>query len=267
MQVPALPVSAHDRHVPAQAVAQQTPWAQKPELQSVPAPQVAPTGLRPQLPLVQVREGPQSASVWQAVWQVASSPQVNGAHEWLCPVAHVPRPSQRPAEVSVWPAQLGAWQVTPAGYFWQAPAPLQTPSVPQLAAPVSWQSLRGSVPRSAGEQVPNRPEAVQVWQIPAHRVAQQTPSVQKLDPHCPSSVQACPLAKWEGWASGAGALASGIWTKIGPASCPDSVCAPPPQAPTPAASQQTSKRGTCRVGAEGDKLCERSRCFTGYTRE
>jgi len=44
-----VPVSAHDRQFPVHAVLQQTPWAQKPLLHSLPAPHAAPSGLRPQL--------------------------------------------------------------------------------------------------------------------------------------------------------------------------------------------------------------------------
>jgi hypothetical protein len=52
--VPTLPVRAHDWQVPVQAVAQQKPWAQKPELHSAPAPHAAPMGFLPQLPPMQV---------------------------------------------------------------------------------------------------------------------------------------------------------------------------------------------------------------------
>ena len=49
MQVPALDGNAHDLQVPVQAVEQQIPWAQKPELHSTSLPQVPPTGFLPQL--------------------------------------------------------------------------------------------------------------------------------------------------------------------------------------------------------------------------
>jgi len=52
MHEPADPWTAHDLHVPPQSLAQQTPCAQKPESQSPATAQVAPTGLRPQLPEV-----------------------------------------------------------------------------------------------------------------------------------------------------------------------------------------------------------------------
>lgn len=74
-----LPAIAHDMQFPAQAVAQQTPSAQNPELQSVFAAQLAPMGFLPQLPFLQVLPAVQSASVAQVVlhWPVVA--QANGA--------------------------------------------------------------------------------------------------------------------------------------------------------------------------------------------
>ena len=53
VQAPRLPVRAQDVQIPVHGPAQQTPWAQNPLLHSVPAPQDAPRGLRPQLEAVQ----------------------------------------------------------------------------------------------------------------------------------------------------------------------------------------------------------------------
>jgi hypothetical protein len=76
MQVPALPVIAHDLQVPVQVVAQQTPCAQWSDLQSVSTPQLAPGGLGPQLPAVQKLPVPvQSASEEQIVLQDPVAPQ------------------------------------------------------------------------------------------------------------------------------------------------------------------------------------------------
>jgi len=55
--------------LPAQAVLQQTPWAQNPLLHSLPAPQDAPSGLRPQLCAVQTLPEVQSAFVEQLAAQ------------------------------------------------------------------------------------------------------------------------------------------------------------------------------------------------------
>jgi hypothetical protein len=62
VQAPALPVMPHERQRPSQAVMQQVPWAQIPELQSVSAPQLAPIGFLPQLPFRQVAPVAQSMS-------------------------------------------------------------------------------------------------------------------------------------------------------------------------------------------------------------
>lgn len=67
VQAPALPVSPQDLQLPVQAVEQQAPCAQIPELQSASAPQPAPIGFLPQLPLLQVVGAMQSASAVQVV--------------------------------------------------------------------------------------------------------------------------------------------------------------------------------------------------------
>jgi hypothetical protein len=92
-QVPGLPGSAQDMHLPVQAVAQHVPWAQMVLRQSLPAKQLAPSGLRPHDPPVQVPGGAQSASLVQMDLQ-ALTPQVKGKHEADRGVAQVPAPSQ-----------------------------------------------------------------------------------------------------------------------------------------------------------------------------
>ena len=64
-QVPTLPVSEHEVHVPVQAVLQQTLLTQNPDAQSVPAPDGhdPPIGILPQLMLTQVLPAVQSAAV------------------------------------------------------------------------------------------------------------------------------------------------------------------------------------------------------------
>jgi hypothetical protein len=73
-QVPTVPVRLHDRQMPAQAVAQQTPCSQKPELHSPAAPQVAPIGFLPQLPARQVFGLVQSLVAVQVVRQAPPVP-------------------------------------------------------------------------------------------------------------------------------------------------------------------------------------------------
>jgi hypothetical protein len=62
VQVPAVPVSAQDWHVPAQAVAQQKPCSQKPVMHSEGAPQAMPVGFFVQAPATQTLGAVQSAS-------------------------------------------------------------------------------------------------------------------------------------------------------------------------------------------------------------
>ena len=69
-QVPPVPVSEHDMQVPVQAVWQQTPCAQMPLAQSVPAMHAAPRGYLPQLPPVQTFPAEQSAFVLQVALQL-----------------------------------------------------------------------------------------------------------------------------------------------------------------------------------------------------
>ncbi len=113
-QVPVVPVSAHDMHVPVQAVSQQTPCAQKPDWQEAAAVQAAPGGSLPQLPLVQTLGETQSALVVQVALHAAVA-QVNGSHMAVVAGRQVPAPSQVRAWVSVEPVQDGEPQDVPAG--------------------------------------------------------------------------------------------------------------------------------------------------------
>ena len=73
VHVPTEPVRAHDAHVPAQAVVQHTPCAQKFELHWLSAAHVAPTGSLPQLILTQLLGATQSAAaVVQLVLQAVA---------------------------------------------------------------------------------------------------------------------------------------------------------------------------------------------------
>jgi hypothetical protein len=72
-QVPSDAVIAHDRQVPVQAVEQQTPCAQKPELHSLPAAQVEPLGLLPQLVPMHVLGDAQSATTPHMVLQTLAT--------------------------------------------------------------------------------------------------------------------------------------------------------------------------------------------------
>ena len=69
VQVPTVPVMLHAWQVPAQAVAQQTPCAQKPVPHSGPDPQATPTPFLTQLPPMQLNGATQSASAVQVALQ------------------------------------------------------------------------------------------------------------------------------------------------------------------------------------------------------
>ena len=99
-QLPALPMTAHDMQVPAQAVLQQAPCAQIPLAHSLPAPQTAPSFFRPQDPPPQTAGGAQSASAVHVALH-AATPQRNGKQEVAAGVRQVPAPSQLPAGVRV----------------------------------------------------------------------------------------------------------------------------------------------------------------------
>jgi hypothetical protein len=67
VQTPIDGVSAHERQAPVQAVAQQTPWAQLPDRQSVPIEQEPPFIALPQELALQTLGAAQFASDVQAV--------------------------------------------------------------------------------------------------------------------------------------------------------------------------------------------------------
>jgi hypothetical protein len=182
VQVPGDVASAHDRHVPVQAVLQQTPCAQKPLAHSVPSPQTEPGALSPQEPAVQTAGVWQSASAAQLALH-ASAPQRNGKHELAGGVTQAPAPSQVEPGVKVVLGQLGSPHDVPCANFWHAPA-AHMPFVPQLAAAWATQVLDGSgAPVGTSAQVPMAPASAHDLQAPAQAVAQQTPCAQTPEPH------------------------------------------------------------------------------------
>jgi hypothetical protein len=114
MHDPAEPVIAHDLHVPLQSLAQQVPCSQKPESQSPGIAQAAPTGFRPQLPVVHMFDRHCALSV-QVVRQSPVEPQRYGEHDCVAPNAQLPRPSQRDASTRVKPLHDCGKQIVPAG--------------------------------------------------------------------------------------------------------------------------------------------------------
>src|SRR3954470_8010155 len=115
VQVPALPATAHDLHMPVQAVLEQTPCAHVPELQSSLPAQVPPSGRLPQLPALHELGAVQSASTAQVCRHLSSVPHMYGSQG--CPEVglHAPVPLQRNASVMVDPLHEGARHWMPAG--------------------------------------------------------------------------------------------------------------------------------------------------------
>ena len=84
--------------------------------------------------------------------------------------------------------QLSAAQLVFLAYSWQAPAPSHLPLVPQLAAPLSWQVLRGSeFPAATIVHLPIDPASAQLRQPPVQALSQQTPSTHCPDLHSPGA--------------------------------------------------------------------------------
>ncbi len=78
----------------------------------------------------------------------------------------------------------------------QAPAPLQTPVVPQLDAGIDLHWPAGSAPPlGTGVQVPCFPATAHELQLPQLDEPQQTPSVQWPLPQALSALQAAPLGE------------------------------------------------------------------------
>jgi hypothetical protein len=192
-QVPREFASAHDLHVPVQAVSQQTPCSQFAERHSLSAPQATPRALRPHDPLVQTAGEAQSAAEVQAARQTPV-PHRYGKHEVWAGVTHIPDPLQVevPVNIVVPAAQVESAHAVPLAYSWQAPAS-HRPFRPQLAAPWSVQIPAGStVPVATMVQVPWLPLSAQLRQAPLQALSQQNPWAQNPLRHSLPSVQEAP---------------------------------------------------------------------------
>ena len=105
----------------------------------------------------------------QAALQLVVPLHMKGAHEMVVAAWQVPLPSQVRPEIDVaLPAgQDGGAHDVPPAYRRQAPLPLQNPSVPQPAFPVSWQVPCGSLaPSGTFEQLPSEVASAHDWQAP-----------------------------------------------------------------------------------------------------
>jgi hypothetical protein len=193
VQVPVVVVRLHATQVPAQALLQQTPWAQNPDAHSVPAPQVAPMGLSPQLMFRHCAGETQSVLTEQVVLQAVAL-HVNGAQLALTTVRQVPAPSHVRAGVSVEPVQLAAAHWVPAATCRHLPVPSQLPSLAQTFVVVAhWLAGVGAAPAGTGAQVPVEPVRLHATQVPVQAVSQQTPLAQLPDVHSEPAPQVVPL--------------------------------------------------------------------------
>jgi hypothetical protein len=199
VQVPAAVPSAHDWQRPVQALEQQTPCWQKVDAHSPPAPQVVPSALRPQVPVVVLHRlgETQSAVVvqvvlhWPFVPQLRLPPQVVG----VTAAPQTPRPLHRRGGVKLAVVQAEGAHCVPLTNLRHAPAPSQVPSVPQVDAAVAvhWVATTGAVPAGTGAQVPTLPISAHDWQVPVHAELQQTFCTQKPEPQSAAAAQVAPI--------------------------------------------------------------------------
>jgi hypothetical protein len=106
VQVPTVPERLQELQVPAQALLQQTPCAQKFEVHIAAAVHGWPIASLPQLPPTQLAGEVQSALVAQDVLQAPFVPQAHGSQSVVVTVLHDPAPSQKRDGVSVSPTQV-----------------------------------------------------------------------------------------------------------------------------------------------------------------
>ena len=137
VHVPIVPASAHDAHVPVQAVPQQTRCWQKLCAQSLASAQAWPSASLPQLPVTQRFVVTQSVFAVQVVRQVGVVVLHRyGSHCDVVTARQTPAPSHVRCGVSVDPVQVAAAHCVLIAQKRQAPAPLHIPSVPHVAAAV-----------------------------------------------------------------------------------------------------------------------------------
>jgi hypothetical protein len=198
--VPGVPATLQAMQVAHDVDPQQTPSTQvRPDRQSAVAVQACPWRfLLPHRFVIgsQMVGLTQSASPLQAVLQLVVPLHTYGVQLVVVAALQVPAPSQVRAFVCVDPElQLEETQIAPAAYRWQAPAPSQTPVVPQVATPWSLQVPCGSLaPAVTLLQVPALADRLHDLQVPLQLVEQQTPWLQKPDLHSVALAQLRPLS-------------------------------------------------------------------------
>jgi hypothetical protein len=190
-QVPLVPpVLAAEQavQVPAQALLQQNPSTQAPDVHWLLAEQTAPVARQvvpvqaTHLPPVHCAPAAQFAVVVHETVQ-AVAPQMNGVQVVVMAVGQAPAPLQVAAAVAVLPEQLAARQEVVAGATAQVPVPLQVPVLPQGGAATQRESV---VPAAVLAQVPLAAPVLafeQAVQAPVQATLQQNPSTQAPETH------------------------------------------------------------------------------------
>jgi hypothetical protein len=136
LQVPLLPVIAHERQTSVQAELQQNPSTQLLLLHSILSLQVAPSALRPHWPIWHSSGGMHwLLALHESKQAVPPVLQTKGAQSRDEPAPHLPWPSQVDSEVYFPAAHFAATHTVPGVYFRQPPVPLQVPSLPQVPFP------------------------------------------------------------------------------------------------------------------------------------
>ena len=243
LQAPAAPATLQDTQVGQLADEQQTPSTQLPLSQSAPAAQIWPRRFLPHAPALQTFPGAQSPSTAQTAVQVVPL-QAKGAQVCVVAGLQTPAPSQVRASVAVVVpfGQAGPAHCVPAGKSWQAPAPLQKPVVPQVAAPWAVHCPVGSVPPAGiGEQVPALAGSAQDMHFDPQAVEQQTPWAQMPVPHSVPPAQTAPgglsphdpATQLAGWAQSALALQVDLQAAVPQAKGKQELDAGVAQAPAP----------------------------------
>jgi hypothetical protein len=196
VQVPIVPASAHDAHVPVQAVPQQTPCAQKLWAQSLAMAHGWPSASFPQLPLTQLFVVTQSVLAVQVVRQEGVVVLHRyGSHCEVVTARQTPAPSHVRWGVSVDPVHVAAAHCILIAQKRQAPAPLHMPSVPHVVAAVVAHCVAGigAVPFATLLHVPRLPVIAHDLHVPVHAWLQQYPCAQKPESHSFAIVHAAPV--------------------------------------------------------------------------
>jgi hypothetical protein len=180
-QVPPRPCWSQLTHGPLHAMLQQSPSVQNPDLHSPSLPHTAPLGFSPQLPFTHRTPLAQSLFETQVLAHLfVAGSQLYGAQTVAGPDRQRPCSSQTLTSLTAAPLQVPGLQTVPTGNLRHWPWPSQVPSSPQVATAETGQAPeRAGAPLATNEQTPGALWSLQVLQVSAQALLQQTPSTQK----------------------------------------------------------------------------------------